>query len=1308
MWLFLAALTAATAGGAVGYRAAWRDPVAVATGWRVRVSRVQHAPNATTGLVLRAPGKADVELSDGMEIPPNATVATDAHTRVKLEGIDGTQIALDTDSELLVLSGSRALRLDKGVILADVAHIDAAPPMRIMTPHGDVTVVGTKLEVTSAPDRTHVEVLRGLVSLSAPNAPTTDVLAGQEAVASDAGIDLAPAGDLAQRVAFGQQFGIEPSHNDDADAPIGGLGELRARKPGSQDEKDHALRLARHAVKVRVVGSVARTEIDETFANDSDDTLEGVYRFPLPAGAQIERLALEVDDKLVEGAFVDRTKGQAIWRGAIQNATPTAPKPVQEIFWVPGPWRDPALLEWQRGGRFELKIFPIQKRASRRVVIAYTETVAPVGGRRRYVYPLPNDPKLAVDDLFVDVQVLGNDPAVPVRVRGYELDSSKVEGGVRLSRDLGKTSPSGDLTVEYALPDARSEMSAWAFSDTTAKSGADRFALVALRPKLATWGDTKPRDYVIVVDSGRAMFGERFKRASRLAEQITEEMDRRDRVTVIACDLECRRMPGGLAAAGSGAAHDVDAFLASVTQDGASDLGAAIREASTLPDPAREGRIVLLSAGTASAGYRSLSRLSRDVADVTNAHTSVVTVPIGSDADTTTLAEIARGGGGAMVPYAPGEPLEAAALEVLSATYGKALRDVHVTLPAGLDDAAPTSIAPIRAGSEVLIGARMKDDRVKGDVVLTGTLAGEPFTATYPLDLTASTSVGNAFVPREFAALEIADEERRPGDLRKAEMVALSQRFSVPSKYTSLLVLESEAMFSAFGIDRTAKADAWNGEALAVGTTLVGGDAEEKDKSSPLTDLLEAKSSPFTSTAPSGGGGLANATPAPQATASARSDFDDASAKKPAAARVAPPWGGRRGGQFMKRVFHREANIAAQVDDVVSFDKIADARAKAAAAPDERQRTLDLVKVLERAGDEKNLAATIDAWQKRDPLDDAAISARSDLLAMTGDRAASLRVRSGLNSALRSPDPFVLDALAVAFEREHKDSAACSMRIAAAEAKPEDDDRVSRAIACERGRGRDREATAWLDDVGDKRSANIGKLADARRTAPSSEPITTGDIIVDATWSDAVDLDLAIVDPNGSRVGWTSSARFAKVADATSLGHETLAVTNGNAGAFTVEIARADGAVTDNRDKPRAVHGTLTIRAFGERKTIPFDLVGGSARVARVDARWESELVPATPDEVNNTTSGSLPFDRATATRALAAANVSGCHDPQGGGAGVALVTFSSSGRVASVTARGPFSPSANACVTSVFRSLSVSPFSGAPETVSRSIVVGP
>ena len=65
-------------------------------------------------------------------------------------------------------------------------------------------------------------------------------------------------------------------------------------------------------------------------------------------------------------AFVDRERAAAIWRGAVVNAGGKRPAPNEDIVSVPGPWRDPALLEWQRGNRFELRIFPIPARGRRR------------------------------------------------------------------------------------------------------------------------------------------------------------------------------------------------------------------------------------------------------------------------------------------------------------------------------------------------------------------------------------------------------------------------------------------------------------------------------------------------------------------------------------------------------------------------------------------------------------------------------------------------------------------------------------------------------------------------------------------------------------------------------------------------------------------------------------------------------------------------------------------------------------------------------------------------------------------------------
>ena len=86
----------------------------------------------------------------------------------------------------------------------------------------------------------------------------------------------------------------------------------------------------------------------------------------------------------------------------------------------------------------------------------------------------------------------------------------------------------------------------------------------------------------------------------------------------------------------------------------------------------------------------------------------------------------------------PGERAQTAAIAALESTYGAALRDATVELPAGLADVAPTVLPTIRTGDEVLVAARVTGD-VNGDVIVKGTVAGQPFEQRYPLKLAVST-----------------------------------------------------------------------------------------------------------------------------------------------------------------------------------------------------------------------------------------------------------------------------------------------------------------------------------------------------------------------------------------------------------------------------------------------------------------------------------------------------------------------------------------------------------------------------------------
>jgi vault protein inter-alpha-trypsin-like protein/FecR-like protein/VWA domain-containing protein len=1267
-------------------------PIGPAPWWGTVASVARASADKTGGLEACDGAGACAVVVDGAKIPKGSTLRTDARTRAHVTLADGTDLAMDRGSELaLSKDKDRSARLKRGTIVADVTHVDGQTA-HFWFPSGDVEVIGTKLSISASDDRASVEVARGTVRVRPDGGKWTEVRAGEEATLLR-GQDTV----VASSTSIADVMEWSDRKAEDVDAPVlRGLGELRARKPGQTKEKDHAVRLAKHAVKVRVVDVVARTEVDETFANDTDEELEGIFRFPLPPGAQIEKLSLEVDGKMIDGAFVDRDKGAAIWRGVIQNAAPTAVRPREEIIWVPGPWRDPALLEWQRGGRFELKIFPIPKRGSRRVALTYTQTVDQSAGVRRFTYPLAHDPSgtTKVGSFDLDVQVLGLDKTIGLQTRGYDLAAASGDAD-RRTMHADDFVPAGDLTVEYALPDRDKEATAWAYEDisrppaitssalsrgkaqtaeekaafetaATILNDGSPYAAIALRPKLPRWTEAKERLHVIVVDSSRSMFGERFARARLLASSIVREMDRRDSFVVLACDTTCRAMTGESAgsakpeAPGASAAENVERFLGGIEPDGGSDIAAAMSSARTAAGPVngKELRVIYLGDGTPSVGPTRPAHLEAAVKSaMPSGDGAVVAVALGADADMTSLAALARGGGGVVVPYVPGQKVATAALEALGAAYGVVLRDVEVELPAGLSQVSPARIDPIRAGGETILVARMSGSNLGGTIKIRGRVAGERFEQSYPLNLKASTSAGNAFVPRLFAAAKIADLERAGDESQKATVIELSKRFAVASRFTSLLVLESEAMFKAFGLDRTASAPSFTGEVGADSSTadaegevadqeearggkdkakneLGGGSAEAKksaDSANAYGGDDEGSPQGFgsghgrLSATKGGGGGFAPpppVMPSPAATSSPADPFAAApmpsspvqqAPRSPAKVAGGPlnPWESPprdRGRRLvpMRKVFDRKVSFDVNNTFVAqNASKLLAAESAIAASPDSRDKTIDLFAMYStagRLGEAQELSAK---WSGRDALDPDALTARADLAARQGDRDRAVRILGGL-ADVRPNDRAVQTRLAELQENAGNLALACEHRLALADIAMSDAKLVADAVRCSRSQGMLDLASRIELDTTDKVREAVTRLLVAPN--PAQRPLA-GDVQVSAEWSGGADLDVALIDAQGKRTSWMGSPSKATTTarDVTSQRNETLAISALPQGNYVVEISRAGG---QGADTASSIRGEVTLRLGGDVRKLPFTLAGPRAEVGTVRVFFTSRLVP--------------------------------------------------------------------------------------------------
>jgi hypothetical protein len=895
--------------------------------------------------------------------------------------------------------------------------------------------------------------------------------------------------------------------------------------------------------------------------------------------------------------------------------------------------------------------------------------------------------QLKVDDFGLDVALRGHDKSFGVSTQGYALTTASGAGddAERLGMNAKGFVPAGDLVVEYALPASATELEAWAYApeagsalaapstsanatpSATATAGgkskpvappSDKdskgkpsallgepgatptsptsplvtsspdapYVLMALRPRLPRSAEQLERAFVLVVDASRSMVGERYRRASELAVRLVEELDQLDRFTALACDTTCRQLPGGLRFPGHQAAKELEGFLAGIEPDGATDLGAVLRStrAAASDTDGRALRVVYLGDGTPTVGAirpRYLEREVRDALPATNA--SVTAVALGTDADMDALGALARAGGGTVLPYVPGQRLGEAAYAILGASYGTGLREARLELPAGLVEVAPTKLDTIAAGGQALVVARMSRPDLEGTVVLRGKVGGQDFEQRYPLKVKASSAAGNAFVPRMYAAQRIAELEREgSADARKAA-VDLSQRFNVASRYSSLLVLESAAMFKAFGLDNTRYAPSWTGEeqtdsSRAEGELAVAGDDKSKGDELDANAYGDGRAA---EKAPSGKKGYASREDAPASAASGGAPGGwaampaatmagpaatppEPSRDRKEAARSAPPRRPPGNWMAMRRVWERQGNLntAQLVPATANAQKLGEAE-NAVRADDNRRESVRKLFVLRMlAGQIDSARELADRWSGRDALDPDALVARADAAASAGDRDRAIRILGSVVD-VRPGDVQAQQRLARLHRWAGRAAVGCRHALALAQLREKDGKLLAEAVGCARETGDGTTAQDMLS-VAD---ADTRKLADALLgKAKPAQNLLAGELKLEATWQGAADVDLALLHPDGHRVSWLGAPTKGAITavDVTSLSHEGLALAGSDAGDYVIELTRAAG------DAP--VSGTLVVNVAGTRRDVPFSLAAGEKRrvVGLANVRWQSRLVP--------------------------------------------------------------------------------------------------
>lgn len=161
-----------------------------------------------------------------------------------------------------------------------------------------------------------------------------------------------------------------------------------------EGDKSYSLKMNELHVSVEVMGNIARTTLDMTFANDLDRVLEGELYFPLGEGQTVSRYAMEMNGNLREAVPVEQEKARVAFENTVR----------QRI--------DPALLEWTAGNSFKSRVYPIPAKGTKRVVVGYEQELNHTPEGDICLLPLAFPDTLAVFEVKVQVLNATAEPKV--------------------------------------------------------------------------------------------------------------------------------------------------------------------------------------------------------------------------------------------------------------------------------------------------------------------------------------------------------------------------------------------------------------------------------------------------------------------------------------------------------------------------------------------------------------------------------------------------------------------------------------------------------------------------------------------------------------------------------------------------------------------------------------------------------------------------------------------------------------------------------------------------------------------------------
>ena len=556
-------------------------------------------------------------------------------------------------------------------------------------------------------------------------------------------------------------------------------------------------------VNIVVTGIVARASVRQSFTNPSQAWAEGIYVFPLPEDAAVDRLRMKIGDRLVEGVIKERAAAKAQYEQAKQEG------------------RRAGLVEQERPNIFTTSVANIAPGAAISIEIEYQQTVRYDSGQYRLRFPMVVGPRY----------IPGSPGAGPSSGRGWSPDTDRVADASRITPPVEHPSrgplnpvsltvsldpgvPLARLTASYhavqttPLADGRFQVElargpvpadrdfelVWQPSTEAApiatlfteRKGTDAFAILMVTPPASGAPDAPrlPREVIFVLDNSGSMHGASIEQAKAALKLALDRLQPGDTFNVIRFNHTTDAVFSTAQAATAANLATATRYVGRIKADGGTEMLPAMRQALDGGEhPGRLRQVIFLTDGAVGNEAELFAAIHDRLGD-----SRMFTIGIGSAPNSHFMREAARLGRGTFTYIGSINEVREKMVALFAKLESPALTDVEIE-PVASAEIVPERIPDVYLGEPITVALRAP--ALPTQVVLRGRLGVQVWERALELHPAGE----GAGLSSHWASAKIATllDRRRTGtaeDEIRRSVLDLALTFHLVSPYTSLVAVD--------------------------------------------------------------------------------------------------------------------------------------------------------------------------------------------------------------------------------------------------------------------------------------------------------------------------------------------------------------------------------------------------------------------------------------------------------------------------------------------------------------------------------------